>query len=59
MQGPSSGKDGACYVATVERCAWLNLLMQLFTQGSSKIRVFETYIFDSVTPLPPLVALTQ
>ena len=26
-----------------------NLLMQLFTLGSSKIEVFETYFFDTVT----------
>ena len=26
-----------------------NLLMQLFTLGSSKIKVFETYFFDIVT----------
>ena len=26
-----------------------NLLMQFFTPGSSKIEVFETYIFDVVT----------
>ena len=25
-----------------------NLLMQLFTLGSSKIEVFETYFFDTV-----------
>ena len=26
-----------------------NLLMQSFTLGSSKIKVFETYFFDTVT----------